>query len=199
MAAEEDLEILQGKTFEFVLRWEVLPIVYKPITGITKAAPCVVTAVGHGTPEGWRVAVVSTTGMNQLKAANQVPKDSEYHRATVLTVDTVELNDVNAADYTSYVSGGYLQFYTPADLTGFTARMKIKNRVGGTELLELTTENSRIAVNDTLKTITLTISAEDTADIDWTCGVYDLELVSPTGVVTPLMFGKAVVTNEVTT
>jgi hypothetical protein len=199
MAASEDLEITQGATFAFVLRWEKLPVVYKPISGITKAAPCVVTAVSHGVPDGWRVAVVSTRGMDQLKATKKPPKDSEYHRATVLTGSTIELNNVNAADFSAYVSGGYLQYYTPADLAGFTARMSIKDRVGGTELVSLTTENDGIVIDAAAYTITLNIAAVATAALSAGARVYDLEMVSPDGVVTPLMYGAATVSTEVTT
>jgi hypothetical protein len=66
---------------------------------------------------------------------------------------------------------------TPVDLSGYTARMHIRDKVGGTLLLELTTENGRIEVDDILKEIRRTISADDTADITWRKGVFDLEMV----------------------
>jgi hypothetical protein len=77
--------------------------------------------------------------------------------------------------------------------------MSIKDKVGGTELMSLTTENSRISVDDAGKIITLTISADDTEVIEFSKGVYDLELVSPTGIVTTLLAGAVSVTSEVTT
>jgi len=195
---KKDLTILQGRTFSYPLKWEIEPIVYKPITGITQAAPCVVTAVGHGLPDGWRVVVVSVKGMTQINASTP-PKDSEYVVAKVLTVDTIELNTVNAAEYKAYTSGGYVQYNTPQDLTGYVARMSIKDKVGGTELMALDTTNLRILIDNTTKTIKLDIDALDTAAITWKKGVYDLELESPAGVVTALMFGNVTVTNEVTT
>jgi hypothetical protein len=195
---KKDLTILQGRTFSYPLKWEIEPIVYKPITGITQAAPCIVTAVGHGLPDGWRVAIVSVKGMTQINASNP-PKDSEYVVAKKLTDDTIELNTVNAAEYKAYTSGGYVQYNTPQDLTSYVARMSIKDKVGGTELMSLTTTNDRIVVDDTAKTITLAIDATDTAAITFKRGVYDLELESPAGVVTALMFGNVTVTNEVTT
>jgi len=194
-----DLEFRQGSTFQHVVLWETLPIHYKAITGITRAAPCVVTCVGHGIPNGWRAAVVSTKGMDQLKAAKARPKETEYHTVTVLTADTVELNDVNAADFTAYVSGGYLQFYSPSDLTGYIARMTMKNRVGGDVLASLTTTNGRIIIDPTTHSITLVVSATDTAAFDWTRGVYDLEVESPAGEVTPLLGGTVTVIPEITT
>ena len=54
MAAKLDLSIIQGDTFSQIIRWETEPIVYSPITGITQAAPAVITATSHGVPNGWR-------------------------------------------------------------------------------------------------------------------------------------------------
>jgi hypothetical protein len=55
-----------------------------------------------------------------------------------------------------------------------------------------------IVLDDTAKTITVTISAADTAAYDFTTGVYDLELVSSGGVVTQLLAGNVTVGSEVT-
>ena len=195
---KKDLTILQGRTYSHPIKWETEPVIYKPITAITQAAPCIVTAVGHGLPDGWRVAIVSVKGMTQINASNP-PKDNEYVVAKVLTADTIELNTVNAAEYKAYISGGYVQYNTPQDLTSYVARMSIKDKVGGTELMSLTTANSRILIDNTTKTITLEIDADDTAEITFKKGVYDLELESPSGVVTALMYGNVTVTNEVTT
>jgi hypothetical protein len=136
--------------------------------------------------------------MTQINASTP-PKDSEYVVATVLTADTLELNTVNAAEYKAYTSGGYVQYNTPQDLTGYIARMSIKDKVGGTELMSLTTTNLRILIDNATKTIKLDIDAADTAAITWKKGVYDLEMESPAGVITALMFGTVTVTNEVTT
>lgn len=196
---EQNLTILQGKTFEAVVKWETEPVVYKAITGITQAAPARITCVGHGVPNGWRVAVVSVKGMTQINAENSPPRSSEYVAATVIDSDTLDLNSVNSALFKPYTSGGYVQYYTPKDLAGYTARMTIKDEIGGTSLLSLTTANSRIALDNTAKTITLTLDAADTEAIDWTTGVYDLELVGSDGSVTALLYGTVSVSEEVTT
>lgn len=201
--ATQDLPIIQGKTFSRVVRWETSPFVYKPITGITKAAPAVVTCVGHGVPDGWRVAVVSAQGMTEINASNP-PKEREFVKATVLTPDTLELNTVNSAEYTAYTSGGYIQYYTPVSLSGFTARMQIKNRVGGTVLASSDVDDAPlnviwIALSTAAYTISFTIDATDTAAFTWVKGVYDLELISGSGVVTQVLTGLVSVTKEVTT
>jgi len=179
------ITITRGKTFTQIIRWETLPIVYRPITGIAQSAPAAITCPSHGVPDGWRVAIVSVKGMRRINASNP-PRPEEYHQATVVDADTITLNDVNAASYDAWTSGGYVQYYTPMDLTGFTARMLVKDEIGGTVLVELTTENGGISIDNTKKTITRTLSATATAAFTWDQGVCDLELVSPTGVVTGL-------------
>jgi hypothetical protein len=196
---KQDLQIIQGKTFVQVVRWETTPIVYKAITGISKTAPITITAPGHGAVHGWRGAVTAVQGMKQANAAHTPPWDADYHQITYIDADTVQFNDVNAAEYDAYVSGGYLQYNTPQDLTGYTARMTIKNRAGGTALDTFTSAEGDIVLDNSAKTITLTISATDTAAYTFRNGVYDLELVSAGGVVTQLLYGSAAVTQEVTT
>jgi len=201
MSTNFDLNILQGKTLIRVYRFEALPIVYKPITGITKAAPVSITAVAHGIPEGWRAAVVSALGMTQINATNRPLRDSDFHKISVTDVNTVTINDINAAEFSTYASGGYLVYNTPVDLTGLSARMTIRDRIGGTLLASYTTATSEFAIDLTAKTITLTVAASVTAGYSWLTGVYDIELFTSGGtpVVYPLAAGSVTVFDEVTT
>lgn len=194
-----DLEICKGKTFLYPTQWGSEPWVYKPITAITQTAPVQITATAHNLVNGWMTAVVSVKGMTEINAKNAPPKSKDFSTVTVVDANTIQLNKVNAADYTAYTSGGYLQYMTPVDLAGYTARMKIKTEAGGTELFSLTTENGRITLDNTLKTITLSIPATDTAALTFSEGVYDLELVSAGGIVTAYMAGKVTVEDEITT
>lgn len=200
MGATKDLTILQGKTFALTLRWESAPIVYKAITTIVQSAPVTITCPTHGLPDGWRCAVTGVKGMTEINAEANAVKDKDYYVATVVDDNTIQFNDVNAASFKAYISGGYVQYNTPVDMAGFTARMRIKDKIGGVTLFSLTTDNARIVINNTAKTITLAISASDTESIlTWTKGVYDLEMVSPGAVVTQIMSGRVVVMKEVTT
>lgn len=195
---KQDLTILQGKTFEQIFRWETAPIVYKPITAIVAQAPVRLTCVGHGLVDGWRAAVVSVRGMTQINAEGSPPDATDYHPVTVVDDDTVEFNDVNAAEYSAYTSGGYLQFNTPIDLTGYSARMTIKNRVGGTSLLELDSSDE-IAIDADARTITLTIAPAVTELLTFSRAVYDLEMVASGGAVYELASGALKLIKEVTT
>ena len=201
MAATEDLTIQQGRTFSLAIRWESPPIVYRPITAIAHTAPARLTVPTHGVPDGWRVAITNVKGMTEINAEANKLTSRDYHQATVVDANTLDINDINAAGYKAYTSGGYIQYGTPVDLTGFEARMAIKNRVGGTTLCMLTTEFGGITIDAAARIITLNISAVDTAAMTFTTGVYDLEMVSGAtpAVVTALLSGRVTVTKEVTT
>lgn len=85
------------------------------------------------------------------------------------------------------------------NLTGYTARMQIRpTAASATTTLSLTTENARIALGGAAGTITLSISATDTAAIAAGRYVYDLELVSAGGIVTRLLQGIVTVSANVT-
>lgn len=84
-------------------------------------------------------------------------------------------------------------------MSGYTARMQIRPSVKAPEiLLNLTTENGRIIIIPTEGKITLLIDARTTADITWSKGRYDLELVSPDYTVTRLLQGDISISKEVT-
>lgn len=142
MAAKDDISLIQGKTFTDVLRWETTPIVRVAIKGITtpNGAPRIETLTPHGLVDGWRSAVTGVKGMTELNAAdpNKI-KDAEYRQATVIDPSTIEFNDVNASQFKAWVSGGFLQFNTPAPLTGIGARMAIKAVSGEHNLLRCKT------------------------------------------------------------
>ena len=85
------------------------------------------------------------------------------------------------------------------NLTGYTARMQIRATAeASTALIELTTENGRIALGGTAGTITLTISATDTAALTAGRAVYDLELVAANGTVTNLLGGVVTIPRNIT-
>lgn len=87
----------------------------------------------------------------------------------------------------------------PNDLTDYTARMQVRAAKEATDiLLELTSENGRLVLGGLDGTITITLTATETAAIDWCKGVYDLEVVAPDGFVTRLLEGRVSVSKEVT-
>jgi len=196
-----DITITKGSTFSRVLRWEAAPFVLTPITAINKAAGTVVTAAGHGLVSGWRAAVVSAGGMRQINAKSYPPRATDFHKVTFVSSSQISFNDVDSSNFTTYTSGGYLASYTPVSLASFTARMKIRATASSTEVLvSLTSPSGGIVLDNTNHTITVTISAADTAAYTFSEGVFDLELVSgdATPVVTKLLSGNVFVLDEIT-
>lgn len=204
-AVKKDFEILIGSTWGYVIRWGTTPIVRKPITNIdlSLGAPRL-SVSSHGLFDGWGVAVYGVKSPRQINAVNNPPEGSDYHSATVIDTGTIELNDVtpvdeNGQEWPAYTSGGFIQYDTPVDLTGYTARMSIKDKIGGAVLHSLTTENGGIVIDPAAKTILLSIPAATTEDFTWSRGVYDLEMVSSAGKVTRIISGRIALSREVTT
>lgn len=84
-------------------------------------------------------------------------------------------------------------------LTGYTARMQIRATVSSPDiLLELSTSNGLIVITPNAGQIALICGPTVTSVITWRRGKYDLELTSPTGVVTRLLYGEVEVSKEVT-
>ena len=195
----QDITIVKGATFSRVLRWESTPFVYKAITAVTKAAPVSITAATHGLVTGWRAAVISTGGMRELAAKNWPLRATDFHKVTVVDPNTITINDISSIDFTAFTSGGSLVYYTPVSLSGYTARMQIRPTAEdtATPLVSLVSPTD-IVLDDTTKTITISISAAVTAAYTFLSGVYDLELVSASSVVTKLLSGNVTVESEVT-
>lgn len=187
-----NFKIYQGSTFREVLRWESSTKEYAPITGISKSAPVVVTAPLHGCPVGWRARVVGAGGMKEINTPDS------YYLVTETTQDTVEFNQVNSLQYTPYTSGGVLEYNKPVPLAGYTARMQIREKIDSpTVLLELTTENGGISIDQDLFTINLVATADQTQLLNFSQAVYSLELVRGNEV-TPFSSGNILLVKEVT-
>lgn len=88
---------------------------------------------------------------------------------------------------------------TVIDLTGYSARMQIRSSIDSTTtLLSATNANGQLVITAAQGKVTLTLTATETAALDFSTGVYDLELVSNAGVVTRLVEGSVTLSKEVT-
>lgn len=194
-----DLTIYQGRTFRHVVRWETSPPVYKAITAITQTAPVVITAVGHGVKTGWYVAVTDVGGMTEINAAANAPRSGDYTQATFVDTDNISLDTVDAARFSAYTSGGYLRYNTPKDLGGAVARMDLRDRVGGTLLLSISSTTGEITLDNTDHMIVIELTPAVTELITYKKAVYDLEVQASDGTVSVLLAGSITVIPEVTT
>lgn len=186
-----NFKVYQGSTFSEVLRWESSKKIYKAITNITQAAPAVVTAPIHAIPEGWRVKITNVGGMTDINSTDT------YNIATVIDTDNIEINSINSLGYKTYTSGGVIEYNEPVDLTGYTARMQLREKIDSTTIIhELTTENGGITIDIVNYKIELNIPAISTEQFTFNTVVYSLELVS--NKVIPFASGSITLIKEVT-
>lgn len=185
------LKIIQGATLRDTLRIMQPRFVYRPITAIAATAPVRLTCA-HDLPGDWPIWVRDVQQMQEL---NRAPHREQPHRAEVVDATTLEINKLSATGRAP--TGGEIIYQSPVDLTGATARMQIRDKLGGTLLLELSTVNGGLAITGP-GTIERTLSATDSAGITWLGGVYDLEVTYADGTVHRYFEGPVTVSLEVT-
>jgi hypothetical protein len=84
------------------------------------------------------------------------------------------------------------------DFTGSTARLHVRSKYGATDkLIDLTTENGGIVLTEDGE-ITLSMTAEQTAALTFSRGVYDLEIIPPAGEPYKIIKGNVFLKREVT-
>ena len=85
------------------------------------------------------------------------------------------------------------------NLTGYKARMQMRNTVYSSQAVDtLTTENDRIEIKPEQGQITLHFPHEITEEYPASSLVYDIEIVSPSDLVTRILKGKVRISAEVT-
>lgn len=196
--AKLNYKVYQGSTFQETYRWESQTKVYVPISTISKSAPCVITTqTATDLPVGWRFRV---TGVGGMKEINTISEDN-YYIATAINVGKTQItiNQVNSNSYTTYTSGGTIEYNDWVLLTDYQARMQIRETVdSSTVIYEATTANNRIVIDNVYKTITLNIPATVTAGFSFETAVYSMELFKSNGEVTPFIEGNLVLVKEIT-
>lgn len=89
------------------------------------------------------------------------------------------------------------------NLTGYTARLQVRETYDSDSfVLELTTANGKLVTTPTLGRIQLNMLPSDSSSISFSgelfSGVYDLEVVSASGIVTRVAQGAFNISREVT-
>lgn len=186
-AAQYDFSVTKGATWQPVFRWASDDLVSVAVTAVTKACPAVVTAAAHGLPNGWPAALTGAQGMTQINSANFPPRGSDYKLGTVVDVNTVNFNKIDSSNFSTYVSGGFLVYPTPVDLSGVSAMDFILYDNANHDGTAVMTRSigSGVTIDNTAKTIAVSL---ETAGL--TGDVYYFKLVATNAsVVTPLLVG----------
>ena len=183
MMSCKPLRIAQGTTYTQVFRWGVEPLVYKPVSAMVSLTPLTLTATAHGLPANWSVAFANL-GFDELKADEWPPDADDFYEATTVDVDTVSFNEIDAGRLTgTYAAGASLVYMTPAPLAGATASFTVYD-ASGTLVLTVAA-----VLDDTAKTISVTISDTQTAALDVGSYTYALTATDSGGIVTLLGTG----------
>lgn len=175
------LRWVQGKRFRKVFRWGSDVKIYKPISGMPQLTPVRFTVAGHGMPDGWPFKVTNLGGPQQLNDRN--------YKSKFVDANTIEVNAINAGGLPAYqASTGYIEYFTPVDLSVFTAgRIVLKeNATDSTPVLDCTIANGRLLLDNTAKTLTLDIPAADTVSLAKYAGVWDWEMTAGAVISSPL-------------
>lgn len=191
-----NLRIYQGSTFNQMFRWESETPQYATIAAINKSAPCVIVVnTGQPTPPpSWRVRVTGASGMKQI---NLVDED-DYYISTNTVGANVYINELNSVNFDTYTGGGVLSWNYPVPLGNYTGLMQIRRSVLSSSPLLQITSGSGIEINDTDKYIRVTITKEQTAQLDFSVGVYSLELTNNLGETITFIQGNISLVKEVT-
>jgi hypothetical protein len=192
--AELDLTINQGETFSKAINWYGGGKVCKAIEDLTPGCPTQITITGHGLPS------VSDTPVfiKHVKGARSANTDPDPAIATYIDADTFWA-DVDTFGEPYDANTGVVTYFAPKDLSGWTARMHIREEVDSTTTIhEMTSVGGDISISTNDAKITMTISATDTAAFDFDQAVYDLELLDGSSNVTRLIEGKIELIKEVT-
>lgn len=194
--AKINYKVYQGATFQEIYRWESQTKVYTPISQISRSAPCVITTTTPSNiPVGWRFRVVGAGGMKEINTTS----DDTYYIATGVSGTEITINQVNSLGYTTYISGGVVEYNDWVGLSNLTARMQIRETVESpTVIYQCGTQTGEIVIDQIYKTITITIPANITEDFTFETAVYSVELVDQQGIVTPFLTGNLVLVKEVT-
>jgi len=198
--ARINYKVYQGSTFEEVFRWESATKSYATIGSIPNVAPCkVIVAIGDPTPPPqWRIRITGVAGMKEINLVNE----DDYYLSTSVTGtnnNEIIINSINAANFSTYTSGGIVTWNTPVPLTNLTAAMQIRETIDSTVLLELTTTNGGIVINPTDYTITVKMTSAQTTAFTFSTAIYSLELTDTlSGKVTTFLTGNLSLVREVT-
>lgn len=101
------------------------------------------------------------------------------------------------ADYSKLVTWKAGPERLPVDLTGCTARLQARARVGDAEtLLGLTSAADEILLGGTAGTVEIVMTGAETELLTWTKAVYHLEITFPSGRVKRFLRGAIAVSPE---
>lgn len=194
----EDIEIIQGSQFVKSIHWYGGGKVYDTIDGVTVGHPTVITVTGHGLPSISKTPISIGGVKGSAKVLNTGEDECDMVLATHIDANSFSV-PIPTVGKVYEANTGYIEWYSPKDLTNFTARMQIRASVDSTDtLVSLTSGGGDIVISLPDAKITMTIATAVTETLDFDTAVYDLELVDSSGEATRILEGEVTLSKEVT-
>lgn len=191
--AQLDITINQGSTFDKTINWYGGGKVCKTIEGVSEGCPTLVTISSHGLP------TVSDTPVfvDHVQGAKSLNTKGKAVAATYVDANSFYVNADTVGE--TWTSGtGLVTWYAAKDLTGWSARMHIREYVDDTTAIVELVSPTDITISTNDAGIRIVITATVTATFDFDTAVYDLELEDPSGFVVRLVEGDVTLKKEVT-
>ncbi|MBW2647546.1 MAG: hypothetical protein JRE23_15505 [Deltaproteobacteria bacterium] len=190
------LHIEQGVNFEHGFQWLAGGIFMAPIEYIETGYPTVLEVTSHGlnTLSSHPVIISGVEGCEALNSS-----DTDIALCTRIDDDhfSVPQSSVNK---TWEEGSGEITYHIPTDITDYTCRCVIrKNWFSSTVIHELTTENDGIVLTVADGGIQLLIPKVATAAFNFTYGVYDVDMIAPSGYESRVFKGPVTLHREIST
>jgi hypothetical protein len=190
-----DLDMQQGSDWAAGFNWYGGGKFMAPIEEIDPGYPTKIRVTGHLLPSISDTPVIlsGVQGMEILNSKRTGIElctriDDDYFSVPISTVAQEWL-----------LGTGEITYYRPTDITGYTARCHFRKRWHDPNFIkELTSANGRILLTVEDAGIQLQLTAEDTAAFTFDKCVFDVEMVSPLGVVIPACKGTITLGKEIT-
>lgn len=184
MSQKHNIVIKPGKTFRETFFYASDEPLYLPIEAISQAAPLQLSVPNHNLPgDLWPITIESAKSPSELNL-------SCPYFAKTIDANTLEIMGINASNWRSYNGGALLVYQNPIDLTGWAFRGQIRDKVGGNLLFSWHSdpaENPDGSIEVGTSRFTLNISPEQSANLSFTKAVYDIEAVTSSGDVYPVI------------
>jgi hypothetical protein len=189
------LEIAQGSTFSNTFHWYAGGKKMAPIEDICVGYPTRIKVTAHGLPTISDTPII-LSGIGGCDILNS--EELGIEQGIYVDADHFDMPQSTVKDVWK-VGSGEMTYFKPTDITGFTAKMQIREKWHSTEFIhELTTENGGILLTVEDASIVLTILPADTATFKFNQAVYDVEMISPGADVTRVFEGLVTLHKRVT-
>jgi len=124
MTPRFELDMEQGATFNYTFHWYAGGKFMAPIEEITVGYPTRIKVTAHGLPTISDTPVI-ISGVDGCEILNS--KDTGIEEAIYVDADHFDMPQSTVAD--KWVPGtGEMTYHQPSDITGFTARMQIREK-----------------------------------------------------------------------